>query len=70
MAGYWPSSLFCVYGRRHNSAPKLPLIGEFFFAELLKMFLHCSSSDSYDSVSRDTAPFPVEQIPCFIIAFS
>ena len=44
--------------KRSNSAPKLPLISEFFFAEFLKMFLHSSSSDAHNSIPHNKSLFP------------
>ena len=41
--------------KRSNSAPKLPLISEFFFAEFCKIFLHSSSSDAHNFISHDNS---------------
>ena len=41
--------------KRSDSAPKLPLISEFFFAEFLRMFLHSSSSDAHYFISHDNS---------------
>ena len=41
--------------KRSDSAPKLPLISEFFFAEFLKMFLYSSSSDAHNFISHDNS---------------
>ena len=44
--------LLACMDKRSNSALKLPLISEFFFAEFLKMFLHSSSSDAHNFISH------------------
>ena len=41
--------------KRLDSALKLPLISEFFFAEFLRMFLHSSSSDAHNFISHDNS---------------
>ena len=45
--------------KRSNSAPKRPLISEFFFAEFLKMYLHSSSSDAHYSIPHNKSLFPL-----------
>ena len=41
--------------KRLDSALKLPLISEFFFAEFLRIFLHSSSSDAHNFISHDNS---------------
>ena len=45
--------------KRSNSAPKLPLISEFFFAEFLKMFLYSSFSDAHNFIPHNKSLFPL-----------
>ena len=47
--------LLALIDKRSNSAPKLPLISEFFFAEFCKIFLQSSSSDAHNFISHDNS---------------
>ena len=44
--------LLAPVDKRSDSAPKLPLISEFFFSEFLKMFLNSSSSDAHNFIAH------------------